>query len=99
MNVPHLQKLLLSNNVITDDGCKALARGQWKQLKSLELDGNFLKNDALLYLTRLGCFNLGSLELFGSKTYVIDSGQKQESVPTIGGLSWLVKGCWNRVKV
>lgn len=77
MNLPHLQKLLLSNNYITDDGCKVLARGQWKQLKLLELDGNFLKDDALLHLTHLACFNLGSLGVFGSKTYVIDSDQKQ----------------------
>lgn len=76
MNLPQIQKIFLSNNYITDDGCKILAKGQWRQLKSLQLDGNYLKDDALKYLSCLGCFNLGHLGLFGLKTFVIDSGQK-----------------------
>ena len=35
MNIPSLQKLVLGDNKITSDGCKVLAKGQWRQLKFL----------------------------------------------------------------
>jgi hypothetical protein len=35
MNIPGIQKILLGHNLITDDGCKILAKGQWKQLNTL----------------------------------------------------------------
>lgn len=99
MQLTYLQKLLLSNNLITDDGCKVLARGQWKQLKTLEIEGNVLKDDAFRYLIRLGCYNLGSLRVFSSKNCMMGADRKTEAVPTMGGLSWLIKGCWMRLQI
>lgn len=98
MNVPLLQKLYLSNNLLTDDGCKVLAMGQWKQLKTLEIDGNVLRDDAMFYLTRLGCPNLGNLRVYGSNTCVMEADRKLD-FPTLTGLSWLIKGCWSRLKI
>lgn len=100
MKLPLLQKLFLSNNLITADGCKVLARGQWKQLKTLEIDGNIMRDDSMLHLTRLGCYNLGDLRVFGSNTCVMETEmRKQDTTPTMAGLSWLIKGCWSRLRI
>ena len=35
MKMPHIQELFLGYNLITDAGCKLLARGRWRLLKRL----------------------------------------------------------------
>lgn len=99
MDIPGIQKILLSHNLLTDDGCKIIAKGQWKQLKILELDGNFLKDDALEYLSSLGDYSLQRLTLFASKTCIINTSDKEEIMATMGGLTSLCKGCWSGLKV
>jgi hypothetical protein len=99
MKMPLLQRLLLGNNLITDDGCKVLAKGMWRQLKSLELESNFIQDDGLAHLSKLGSYNLIKIGLFGIKTRVINADVKPPLLPTMKGLTSLMYGCWNRLKV
>ena len=99
MDFPSLQKLNLGVNWITDDGCKVLAKGQWRQLKALDLQGNSIQDDGLNHLTKLGSYNLSSLSIFSARTDMMKIEGEKSRIPTMAGLLSLQKGCWHRLNI
>jgi Ran GTPase-activating protein (RanGAP) involved in mRNA processing and transport len=62
--MPYLDQILLSHNQLTDDSAPVLAKAHWPQLKTLDLDGNFIGDSGVKALARLSCYKLQRLHLF-----------------------------------
>lgn len=86
MRFPLLDHLLLSHNQLSDDGAQLLTRGNWPHLKVLDLDGNFIGDLALRYISRLSSYKLSKIGLYDGKTVIINKNQDAKVLPTMGGL-------------
>jgi hypothetical protein len=53
----------------------------------------------LKYLSRLSSYKLSRIGLYDGKTVIINKNQDAKVLPTMGGLKWLIKGNFEKLKV